>query len=395
MSTAPAKLSYAGKGGGFWDDLEAAVDAYVTPRVEQKARRQLHRKAIIIMAWWVLSYLALILFASQWWLIAPLCLSLLLACAAAAFSISHDGNHGGFSRHQRVNSLAGLVLDALGGSSFTWKVKHNRAHHTYPNIVGYDDDLDAPPAARFASDQPYKWWYRGQHIYLWLMYCVVTTRWLVWGDFEGIFRNRIGRFNVVPPIKADIGWRRLDNRLTRSVWRFTVDGRLKLFGRVVAWKLFFGAWALGLPLYLHSEHWRAVLVIYAVTMAIFSFLLTITFQLAHCTDEAEFTSEADAKSGKFPNAWAEQQVLATVDFCPNNRVLTWFLGGLNFQVIHHLFMRRPHTLYPEIAKIVGEVCARHGLEYKVHQRLSTAVWAHVKHIYRMGQPPARPLTQTA
>ena len=52
------------------------------------------------------------------------------------------------------------------------------------------------------------------------------------------------------------------------------------------------------------------------------------------------------------------EVETTVDFCPRNPVLTWVLGGLNFQIEHHLFPRVPHTHYPQIAEIVRRNCER-------------------------------------
>ena len=63
------------------------------------------------------------------------------------------------------------------------------------------------------------------------------------------------------------------------------------------------------------------------------------------------------------------EVETTVNFCPRNPVLTWMLGGLNFQIEHHLFPRVPHTHYPKIAEIVRRNCAKHGVRYSSHPSL--------------------------
>ncbi len=99
--------------------------------------------------------------------------------------------------------------------------------------------------------------------------------------------------------------------------------------------------------------------------------MAATFQLAHCVEEASFTSAADLASSS--RVWAVHQVEATVDFCPRNKLLTWALGGLNYQIEHHLFPRLPHTLYPAIAPIVERNCLRHGVRYTVQPSLRVAL----------------------
>ena len=74
--------------------------------------------------------------------------------------------------------------------------------------------------------------------------------------------------------------------------------------------------------------------------------MATTFQLAHCVEEA---ASRPPRSSRARALWAVHEVETTVDFCPRNAVLTWMLGGLNYQIEHHLFPRVPHTHYPRIA----------------------------------------------
>jgi linoleoyl-CoA desaturase len=83
--------------------------------------------------------------------------------------------------------------------------------------------------------------------------------------------------------------------------------------------------------------------------------------------------------------WAVHEVETTVDFCPDNVVLTWLLGGLNFQIEHHLFPRVPHTHYPRIAEIVRRKAAEHGVRYTAQPSLRVAIRSHHRHLRTLGR----------
>jgi len=114
-----------------------------------------------------------------------------------------------------------------------------------------------------------------------------------------------------------------------------------------------------------------------------SLIMATTFQLAHCVEEASFASADELRSEK--RIWAVHEVETTVDFCPRNPVLTWILGGLNFQIEHHLFPKVPHTHYPKIAEIVRRNCAKHGVRYSSHPSLGRALRSHFLHLRTMGR----------
>ena len=80
--------------------------------------------------------------------------------------------------------------------------------------------------------------------------------------------------------------------------------------------------------------------------------LSVVFQVAHCLEEAEFPLPP-AIAGRIDNAWAVHQVETTVDFARRSRVVTWLVGGLNFQIEHHLFPRISHVHYPAISPARG------------------------------------------
>ena len=129
--------------------------------------------------------------------------------------------------------------------------------------------------------------------------------------------------------------------------------------------------------------WWAVLGAYLGFAMITSLIMATTFQLAHCVEEASFASAEQARARR--PVWAVHEVESTVDFCPRNPVLTWALGGLNFQIEHHLFPLLPHTHYPKIAEIVRRNCAKHGIRYSSQPSLRAALRSHFLHLRAMGR----------
>lgn len=346
----------------FWKELKKEVEQYLSqPGVRERGYRRLHRKALIIVLWAIASYIPLVM-SHAWWQTLLCGVSFAIAAAGIGFNIMHDGNHGAFSRSRRVNRLAGLTLELLGGSSLTWDVAHNRAHHPNPNVVGLDPDIDQPPFARLASSQEWKPWYRWQYLYLPLVYCMIAVRWQTIGDFPGVIRQQIG------PYRFKVG---------RMQW-------IQFFG----FKAVFFGWAVVLPLALHSWNLQVLWVCLALDI-LFSLILVFAFQMAHCNDEALFdTAEHVASGAKSGNRWAWRQIMSTVNLCIYNRVITEYMGGLNFQLEHHLFLTEAHVHYPAISRIVQRMCQRYNLPYQCSPTLWAALGAHWRHLRKMGRRQA-------
>ena len=148
----------------------------------------------------------------------------------------------------------------------------------------------------------------------------------------------------------------------------------------IAGKVIFFGWALLIPLLLYP--WWIVLPTFIGVSLVLSFVMVVIFQLAHCVEETATPSADELRAQR--QVWAIHQVESTADFCPRNPVLTWLLGGLNFQIEHHLFPRTPHTHYPQIARIVRRKAAEHGVNYTVQGSLRQALRSHARHLRSMG-----------
>ena len=355
--TRAEKVVFEG-GGAFIRDTRREVDLYLSDRrTRLSGALRLYAKAVVAVGLCVTSWCVL-LFTGPSVLVAAACLAGLAAGAIlTALCVQHDANHGAFFGRTRYDHLLGWTADSLlGFSSYTWRVKHNVAHHTYTNVDGYDDDVTQVPLARFAPSQQHRPWYRFQHFYIWPLYTLVGVRWQTLGDINSLVRGRFAESTL---------------RLPRG-WNLVA---------LVSGKAMFFSWTIVVPLFVYP--WWAVLATYLGFTMIFSLVMVTTFQLAHCVEEATFTTTDEMIAVK--RVWAVHEVETTVDFCPRNRVLTWLLGGLNFQIEHHLFPRVPHTHYPEIARIVERNCLAHGVRYTIQPSLTAALRSHFRHLRRMGQ----------
>jgi linoleoyl-CoA desaturase len=345
-------------GGQFIRETRREVEAYLADgRTRRCGYARLYAKTPLALGLIAVSWAGL-LFAPHTLVVAIPCLAgLVLGAMLTAFCVQHDANHGAYTRSRRVNHAIGFTADALlGFSSYAWRVKHNVAHHTYTNVDGYDDDIAQVPLARFAPSQAPRPWYRFQHYYVWALYMFMGLRWQTVGDLAAFMRGRVG--SIV--LRIPKGW--------------------DLAG-LVGGKAFFFAWTIAVPLLFYP--WWVVLGAYAGFTMVTSVIMATTFQLAHCVEEASFTSPAEL--GAEPRPRAVHEVETTVDFCPRNAVLTWALGGLNYQIEHHLFPRVPHTHYPRIAQIVERNAAKHGVRYTAQPSLLRALRSHQRHLRTLGR----------
>ena len=319
---------------------------------------QMYLKTAVILAAFGASYWLLVFAAQSWWQALPLAVLVGLSTAAIGFNIQHDGGHHAYSDLPWVNRLMAMTLDMIGGSGYLWHWKHIVFHHTYVNIKGHDTDIDLGLLGRLSPHHRWFRFYRWQHLYVWPFYGLMAVKWHVLDDFMNVITGRIGAHKVPRPKGRDLA--------------------VFLGGKAV-----FLALAFGIPLLFHAT-W-VVLLFYGVAALVVGMVLSIVFQLAHCVEDAEFPLPREG-SGSMENAWAIHQIESTVDFARGSRLATWFLGGLNFQIEHHLFPRICHINYPAISNLVEETCREFGVRFTAHRSLLAGLASHYRWLRRMGLP---------
>lgn len=314
-------------------------------------------KAVTLMVGFIFIYIHLVFFtpAVVWQVLE----SVLLGCLVAAigFNVMHDGAHGSFSKYKWVNYLAAFSLNILGGNSFIWNIKHNIIHHAYTNIDGVDDDIDIQPWLRMSSTQKKYKMHKYQHLYFWILYSLLYIFWVFILDYQKYFKRKVGQM----PFK-----------------------KMKLSDHFIFWGFKFVHFFLfvGLPVYMVGfESW---VISYLIFTLVAGFVLSLVFQLAHTVEHTAFLMP-DAESGKMQDEWAIHQLKTTANFATKSKVITWLVGGLNFQIEHHLFPKISHVHYPAICKIIKEVCEKHGIHYIEFKNLRFAIASHVAFLKQMGR----------
>lgn len=342
----------------FHVQLKERVNKYFTSNNRSTAGNfQLLFKASLFSLAYILVYVHLVFFTPNVWIAIPECIFFGCLTAAIGFNVMHDGAHGSFSNSKILNKMAGSSLNFLGASAIMWNMKHNIIHHTYTNIDGVDDDIEARPWLRFATTQKKMKMHKFQHYYFWFLYTLLHLLWIFLTDYKKYFSGKIG----------DMPLRKMTIREHISFWVAKV-GYLFMFVVLPIILLGFSTWIIGF------------LIITMVT----GFVISIVFQLAHTVEHTEFPMP-DVLTNKIENDWAIHQINTTANFATNNKLISWLVGGLNFQIEHHLFPRISHVHYPAISKIIKRTCAEYGINYVEYPKMRTAIYSHVMYLKRLGQ----------
>lgn len=361
---APHTVSYTEHHSFLRDVRSAGADYLKTPGLRQCGNRQMAFKVTFFTLGMLGCYLGLVL-AADWISRGIFMILLPLFIAGVGFNVMHDAAHGALSKHDWLNRWGSYYLDILGCYSGSWDVKHNKAHHTNTNVEGADADLDAPAwLCRFSRSKPWKPWHRWQHYYMPFFYGLMVPRWQFGLDIKYFREGRIGQ--------SKIGWPK------GRQWRVYLGGKIFYYGVV-----------LGIPLFLNWS-WRGVLgfiVVYAVVLWILSFVLTMTFQLAHCVDTVEFVTPTE--DWEVEEAWGIHEMKTTQDFAPDNPLLNFYFGGLNLQVEHHLFPYEQHVHYRGLREVVMRQCREHDVVYRCQSTLWAALASHFRHLRKLGACEAR------
>jgi len=287
--------------------------------------------------------------------------------AGIGLSIMHDANHGAYSANKNVNKYLGRLLNVVGGSAFTWKIQHNVLHHSYTNIDGMDEDIAPVKVLRFSPHQERYGWHRFQHFYAWFFYGLMTIAWITVKDFKGLYHYR------------SLGLVKDDPKAFRQ-----------RIASTVLTKVVYYAYALVLPLILLPTAWWQTVLFFLLMHFITGLTLGMIFQPAHVMPETEFPLPDD--EGQMENNWAIHQLLTTTNFAPKAKLFSWYVGGLNYQIEHHLFPNICHIHYQKLSKIVKQTAEEYGLPYHVQPTFYEAVRKHAVMLRDLGRVDPVPVS---
>jgi linoleoyl-CoA desaturase len=236
-------------------------------------------------------------------------------------------------------------------------MKHNVIHHAFTNVDGVDDDIDIQPWMRMTSTQKKYRMHKYQHIYFWVLYSLLYLFWIFILDYQKYFKSKVGNM----PLK-----------------------KMELSDHFVFWgfKVFHLFLFVGLPIYMVG--FSSWLISFLIFTCVAGFVLSVVFQLAHTVEHTAFPMP-DKITNKMEDEWAIHQIKTTANFATRNKVVNWLVGGLNFQIEHHLFPKISHIHYPAISKIIKQACVEYGIHYIEYRRVRHALASHVSYLRQMGR----------
>lgn len=354
-------------GNAFLLELRAQVDAYFSDRgLSPKANAGMVLKTVILLLVTFGSY-GLIL-SNRFTPAAMLALAVVfgIGLAGIGFCVGHDAVHGAYSDNPTVNKVIGWSFDLIGGSSYLWRITHNVIHHTYTNIHGADEDLSVSPLLRLSPHAPRHWFQRWQAWYAIPLYSMTTLFWVFAKDYKYLAAKDLGPYADRKHAFKD------------------------LVGVGIGKAIYYG-WAVVLPFVVIDLPWWQILVGMLVAHGVAGIILGIVFQLAHVVEETHHP-EPDANNA-MAQSWVVHELATTANFAPRNRVLNWYVGGLNFQVEHHLFPKVCSVHYPAISGIVQRLAAKYDLPYNSHDTMTAAIASHLRTLAHFGRTDPVPLVE--
>jgi linoleoyl-CoA desaturase len=357
-------LNFANTRRDFSATLNKRVSEYFkTNNIDRNANSEMVIKTIFMFSLYFIPY-GLILAGVVTSGLALLGLVIIMGfgLAGIGLSIMHDANHGAYSKKSWVNNLIGYSLNLVGANAFNWKMQHNVLHHTYTNVHEEDEDISPRGALRFTPHSEYKSIHKYQFIYAWFLYGLMTIVWLGFKDFVRIIRYQNN--GLAKKHKANI----------------TVEWTI-----LICTKLFYIGYIFIVPLVLTSLVWWQIALGIFIMHYLAGFLLAIIFQPAHVIEGSEFPLPDDDKN--LENNWAIHQLLTTTNFGNNSRWFSWYVGGLNFQIEHHLFPNVCHVHYRNISGIVKSTAHEFGLPYKSSKTFVGALAGHARLLKELGKRP--------
>ena len=348
----------------FFKTLNKRVNKYFQEnQIEKTGNWKLYFKTLIMFLLLITPYVLVLILNISLWIKLLLCIVMGIGMAGVGMNVMHDGNHGSFSKRKWINNFMGSSIYFLAGNVFNWKIQHNLLHHTYTNILGHDEDLEAGRILRFSKHSQWMPHHRFQHFYSVFLYGLLTLNWAIFTDFQQMKRYTKRKLSYLNSKRPSFQWT----------------------GLFISKVLYFSIWIV-LPIFIVDAPWWTILIGFVVMHYTAGLILSLVFQLAHVIEDAEMPKPDT--SGTMKNTWAIHQLITTVNFSTKSKVLNWFTGGLNHQIEHHIFPHISHVHYNKIGVIVKRTAKEFNLPYNEYKTIRGALFSHFRFLKQMGIQPS-------
>ena len=361
----------AGDETKFYQTLRSRVENYFKANNVSKfgGMKMVSKTIAMLLIYFVPYGIIISSLTSNIWILLLLVVVMGIGLAGIGLSIMHDANHGAYSKDRKWNKAIGYVLNVVGGNSITWRIQHNVLHHSFTNIEGHDEDIDPAGVLRFSPHAKLRKIHRFQHLYAWLFYGLMTFTWIVNKDFTQLYRYK----------KRGL--------LKGFQTTYTKELVVLIVTKVLYWGYIFLAPYLILSQSMGLTWWQVFLGVF-IMHYVAGIILALVFQPAHVMSDCDYPLPND--DSQMEENWAIHQLRTTCNFAKNNLPLSWYVGGLNFQIEHHLFPDVSHVHYRKISNIVKNTAEEFNLPYYQKKTFTGAIIAHFGFLKELGRPAAKP-----
>lgn len=348
----------------FFKTLNKRVNAYFKENeLKRTGNWKLYTKAIVMFGLFLVPLVIILTVSMPQWILLLLTVVIGIGMAGVGMNVMHDSNHESFSSKKWVNKMMGSSIYILAGNVYNWKVQHNVLHHTFTNIPGHDEDIDAGRIIRFNKHAKWLKIHQFQKYYSFFLYGLLTINWAITTDFKQMHKY----------LKRKLSYGKFPNPATE--WTTLIITKI----------IYYLLWIV-LPIVVMDIAWWEVLIGFFVMHYTAGMILSVVFQLAHVVPKTEMP--LPDKEGNLEHTWAVHQLYTTANFAPTNKFVSWYTGGLNHQVEHHIFPHISHIHYGKIAKIVKETALEFNLPYNEYKTFQKAIIEHFNQLKTLGAKPA-------
>ncbi|WKN43291.1 fatty acid desaturase family protein [Tunicatimonas pelagia] len=345
----------------FFPVLRKKVNHYFKDnQITRYGNREMIIKSVVLITVYLGTYLAVLLLSVNPWFLLPLAILMGVTQAGIGMSVMHDALHGSYSSNPIINRWVGYSTYFVGGNPFVWKIQHNVFHHTYTNVHGLDEDIKTKIVLRLSHHASLRWIHRYQYIYAFFLYGFNTLFFTISDFIKLLNYHRMGMIK----------------RQKSALW---VE-----LAKLIFTKLLYIFFLVVLPIWVTPLFWWQVLIGVLAMHIVSGYILTLIFQMAHIVEGVD--QPLPNAEGDIDNAWAIHQLDTTANFARNNRLLNWYVGGLNFQIEHHLFPNICHVHYPKISRIVEQTAKEFQLRYQVMPTFVQGLQSHIIMLRSLGHP---------
>ena len=315
-------------------------------------------KAILFPALYVGAYVIALLYGKNQLILNACYCSMGILLVIIFLNLVHEAVHQNLFRRKWLNQLYIYFFDLMGANSYVWKIRHTRLHHNYPNIMGWDSDIEQSDLARVFPHGSFKPYHKYQHIYLPLIYPFFLFNWLLIRDFKDYFDKR------------------------KIIWKAVSIPKIE-YVKLFLLKTLFLFYIIVLPNLLLNISWWQIIGAFCIMIFTGSIIALLVLISPHASVENEFPLP-DEKN-QMQNTWFLHQLNNTNDVNEDNWFTRFFMGCFNYHIAHHLFPHIHHVFYPEITAIIKEEAQKNNMPYKTFP-LVKALYNHYKLLKQNRQP---------